>query len=98
MIPWHGSGMSSFTIRCNSGRLKRHSGVHMMFDMVIHLPVEEGENRIERDRARIDAIIGRVVGQADVLRHVQEILEAARVKLREGHQHRQHPPPSQRGD
>ena len=43
-----------------------------MLDVIIHVPVEELHERIDRERAAAEPEIGHVILQADVLRVVAE--------------------------
>ena len=56
----------------------------MMFDMVIHVPVEEPHNRAEDDRPRVETKVGRVIDKTDVLGVVTQKKQPAAVKWGEG--------------
>ena len=45
----------------------RHHGKHVVFDMVIHLPVEIAEDRVQVDRPTIEPVIQDVFRQSGML-------------------------------
>ena len=69
-----------------------HSGVHVVLDVIIHLPIKICQDRIEQHGTRIDAVIVDFVGQADMLRHVEQVLKSAAIKWRQRDQNSQHRP------
>ena len=44
-----------------------HHGEHMMFDMVIHVPIDETADRVHVNATGIEAVIKHVIGHAGVL-------------------------------
>ena len=54
-----------------------------MFEVVIHIDIEEREHRIQVDGSRVQAVIPDIFGQARVLRHVKELREHPAIKARQ---------------
>ena len=69
----------------------RHAGVHVVFDVVIHVPVEEAEERIQDDRAGAEPKVWHVVLQADVLGVVAQKQQPAAVERGQRNEHWYHP-------
>ena len=51
-----------------------HCSIHMVFDMVVHMPVEKLDNWVEVDRAAAEAKVRHVVLKANMLCGVAQIL------------------------
>ena len=49
-----------------------HRGVHMVLGMKIHMPIEEADQRIKRERPAAKTEIGDLILEADMLRLVAE--------------------------
>ena len=63
-----------------------HRGVHVVLDVVVHVPVEKAHEGAEQDGAGAEAEIGHLVAQADVLGGVAEKEEPAAVEGAQGDQ------------
>ena len=66
-------------------------GIHMMFDVVIHVPVQKAQKRVENDGARIQAIIADIIRESRVLGFVTQELQCTAIKRGESHKERDLP-------
>jgi hypothetical protein len=67
-------------------------GIHVMLRVVMHLPVEKTEKRIQRDGAAAQPKVWDVILQACVLAVVAEIVQPSSVERRQRNDDRQQPP------
>ena len=65
--------------------------IHVVLDVVVHLPVDEANERIQGKRTATQSIIRYLIFQADVLRVVAEKSQPSAVKRRERRKHRYNP-------
>ena len=76
----------------------RHRSVHVVFDVVVHVPVEKPEKRIHSECPAAEAEIRNVVLQADVLSVVAHEEEPAPVERAQTRHERDEPPAIVQGD
>ncbi len=65
-----------------------NGGVHVMFNMIVHVPVKKLDDRISGEGAAAEPKIGYLVLQADVLRIAAKKQEPAAIKGREADEDR----------
>ena len=70
----------------------------MMLDVIVHIPIEKPNQRMQGERPATKAEVGDVVPQADVLCVVAQEKEPAALERGETRQYRQEPPPKVEGD
>ena len=68
-----------------------HRGEHVVFGMVVHVPVKELDEGIEVDGAAAEAEIGYFVLEADVLGGIAEEVQPGAKGLGEGHRQKYRP-------
>ena len=73
------------------------AGVHVVLDVVVHVPIQKLHDGIEVDGAGAQAVVFDFVLEPDVLGVVAQKEQHAAIKWREGNQHRQHPPTGHNG-
>ena len=70
----------------------RHGSVHMVLNVIVHLPIHEPHDRVEGKSATAEAEVVDVILETDVLRTVAEQEKPLAVEWREGDQDRREPP------
>ena len=63
-----------------------HRGIHVVFDMKVHVPVEKLDKGIQDDRARTEPEVGHIVLQPHVLGVITQKEQATTVEGRQGDQ------------
>ena len=71
--------------------VERNCGVHVVFDMVVHLPIEKLGEPVHFECPRIESEVSYIVHQSDMLRRGAEKSNRTAVRAGECHQHRNHP-------
>ena len=69
-----------------------NGSIHVMFCVVMHVPVEKAEQRIQGDGATAEAKVRHIILQAGMLTVIAEVVQPSSIEGREGRDDRQHPP------
>jgi hypothetical protein len=68
-----------------------HGSIHMVFYMVVHVPIQKLDKRIEIDGSTAKPKVRDLVLQTDMLSRVAEIVQPPSERLREGEDQKHHP-------
>src|SRR5215204_691548 len=59
----------------------------MVFDVIVHVPVDELKDRVEMDRSRVQPMVEDVLRKASMLREVEHEMQPSSIKGREANEH-----------
>ena len=68
--------------------IERHHGEHVVFDVIVHVGVEEGEGRVQDHGVGVQPEVEDVFIKACVLSEGAEVVQEAAVKVRQNEKHR----------
>ena len=72
-------------------RMVGHQWEHVMFDVIVHVPVDEPADRVHMDRAAVEPVIENVFRETGVLGGVVDNHQPGAEKVRQDDQEYRHP-------
>jgi hypothetical protein len=78
-------------------RIIGHHREHVMFNMVIHVPIDPPTDRIYINRSRVQAMVKYIVSQANVLQEARHIHMPTAINARGSDQHQRQKRPEIKG-